>query len=154
MTSRTSNTKHVLAGLIFVGIGIFFGGYALATLDMGTARNMGPGYFPIVLSGLMIVLGAAASVNARGRPGTPITATPWRGLGLLFLAPIVFGLTVEGLGLFPAVALTVFLTSFASRRAKLGFALALSLGVSAFCTLVFHYGLGIPIPLIGSWLTW
>ncbi len=53
--AMTANTKDVSAGLLFIAIAALF---ALGTqeLELGTARKLGPGAFPLMLSG---VLGAA-----------------------------------------------------------------------------------------------
>ena len=46
MTAQKS-MKDLLAGLIFVSIGLAFA-YAALSYDLGTAFRMGPGYFPIL----------------------------------------------------------------------------------------------------------
>ncbi len=61
----TFNVKDLAAGAVFAAIGLAFMAGAL-TLDIGTAFKMGPGYFPLVLSGLLVLLGLivmAKSVN-------------------------------------------------------------------------------------------
>ena len=80
-------------------------------------------------------------------------AVPWRGLVLILAAPVVFGLTVRGLGLLPAIALVALISSFASRRMRPVLAAAITVVLTAFCVLVFNVGLGLPIRLIGPWLS-
>jgi hypothetical protein len=145
------NTRDAAAGLIFVLIAALFAAGSLS-LDLGTALRMGPGYFPLVLSGILAALGIAIIVRSLREAPLPFGAVPWRGLPLILAAPVVFGLTVRGLGLVPAVALVVLLSSFASRRMGVGLALALTVGLTLFCVLVFSYGLGLPIRLFGPWL--
>ena len=55
MTAQRS-LKDLLAGLIFIGFGLAFG-YATLGYQIGTALRMGPGYFPLVLAGIMVLLG-------------------------------------------------------------------------------------------------
>ncbi len=146
------NTKDFAAGLLFIGLGLYFGLTALFGLDIGTAFRMGPGYFPVMLASLLILLGAVVAIKSIGQPNVPIGNAPWRGLVLILIAPILFGTTVRGIGLAPAVALVVLVSAFASRRMGIVAAIAITVGMTAFCIAVFHYGLGLPIRLVGPWI--
>ena len=55
--AMNANTKDVSAGLLFIAIAALF---ALGTqeLELGTARKLGPGAFPLMLSGVLGLLGA------------------------------------------------------------------------------------------------
>jgi hypothetical protein len=77
---------------------------------------------------------------------------PWRGLLILLPTPVIFGLGIRALGLVPSIAIAAFISCFASRRATLPFALALTVGLTIFCVAVFHFALGLPIRLFGTWL--
>jgi hypothetical protein len=145
------NVKDFGAGLIFIAIGIAFGLGAMG-LEIGTALRMGPGYFPLVLAGLLVALGLAIVAGSFGHRARGRLVVPWRGLILTLPVPVVFGLTVRGLGLVPALVLAVLISAFASRRMSVPLALALSLGLTLFCVLVFSFGLGLPLRLFGPWL--
>jgi hypothetical protein len=144
------NRSDAAAGAIFVIIGA---GFALGsrTLEIGSTFRMGPGYFPLLLSFLLMLVGLVIVVGSFAGRGEPLTAVPWRGLLLVLPAPVLFGLTVRKLGLLPAIVLTVLLATFASRHATLPLAVVLCLGLTAFCLAVFSYGLGLPLPLFGRW---
>lgn len=143
--------KDMAAGAVFIAIGVFFLVGALS-LDIGTAFKMGPGYFPLVLSGMLIALGLAIAIGSLTAAPEPIGAVPWRGLVLVLVAPIIFGATVRGLGLVAALASAVFVTTFASRKMTLPLAAVLTLALTVFCVVVFSYGLGLPLRLKGPWL--
>jgi hypothetical protein len=145
------NVRDLSAGLIFTVIGALFA-LGARNLEIGTAFRMGPGYFPLVLAGLLMVLGVVITARSFGPTGSPIGAVPWRGMILILAAPTVFGLTVRGLGLVAAIAIAVLIAAFASRRSSIRFASLLTLGLTAFCVLVFSYGLGLPLRLRGPWL--
>jgi Tripartite tricarboxylate transporter TctB family len=147
----TVNVRDIGAGLIFIAIGILFGLGSIG-LEIGTALRMGPGYFPLVLAGILVALGLVILANGFGHPTTGSLAVPWRGLVLILAAPIVFGLTVRGLGLVPAVMLVVLIAAFASRRMSVLLALVLTVALTLFCVLVFSLGLGLPLRLFGPWL--
>jgi hypothetical protein len=134
---------------------IFFGGFfAIQSLglDIGTAFRMGPGYFPLVLAIVLIVLGAIILVQAVRVEGEPIGAIAWRGMAFILPAPIFFGLTVRGLGFVPSIFLTALIAAFASGRMKPLPALLLSAGLTLFSVLVFSYALGLPFQRFGPWL--
>jgi hypothetical protein len=147
------NFKDVAAGLIFIAVGAFFAVSAYAQLRVGTTFRMGPGYFPILIGLVLVGLGTAIVVRSLGHVATPFGPVPWRGIVLITLAPIVFGTTIEGLGLVPSVVLTVLVSGFASRRMGAPLAIALSVGLSVFCVLVFKLGLGLPLQMFGPWLS-
>lgn len=152
MKNITIDWTDALAGLVFILFGLLFGVQSLG-LEIGTAFRMGPGYFPLVLSALLILLGlliAAKSVHGRGGEGVGTLA--WRGAFFILAAPVFFGLTVRGLGFVPAIFLTTLIAALASFRMRLPGALVLAAAVTAFATLVFSYGLGLPFRRFGPWL--
>ena len=145
------NRQDLAVGLLFIAIGVFFGAYTyLYPLPMGTARVMGPGYFPAVLSGLLVFLGVVVVGNGL-RAAVPLPQMPWRGIVVLMPVPILFGLTIRGLGLVPTVAYTTFLAAFASQRMTVRTAVLVTATLTVFCALIFHYGLRLPLPLFGPW---
>jgi hypothetical protein len=73
---------------------------------MGSSFRMGPGYFPSVLSGLLILLGAIMTALALRVPHVEggHGRLPWRGILLVVGATLLFGAGLRGLGLvLPAV---------------------------------------------------
>jgi hypothetical protein len=143
--------RDFLAGVVFAVIGAFFA-VGASVLELGSAFRMGPGYFPLVLALLLMALGVVIAARSFARSGAPIGVIPWRGMALILAAPAVFGLTVRGLGLVAAIALAILFATLASRRANVRIASLLTLGLTAFCVLVFSYGLGLPLRLAGPWL--
>ena len=119
---------------------------------MGTALRMGPAYFPSLLGGALIFIGAIALIRAFVVRGTPIGSLAWRKAALIVGAVIVFGLTVRGLGLVIALPLLVISSALASSKFGWASTIAMAAGLTVFCVLVFIKGLGVPLPLIGSWI--
>ncbi|HEY6917720.1 MAG TPA: tripartite tricarboxylate transporter TctB family protein [Tabrizicola sp.] len=152
MRNITIDWTDALAGVLFILFGLLFGVQSLG-LEIGTAFRMGPGYFPLVLSGILILLGLliiASAIHDRGSEG--IGTLAWRGLFFILPAPIFFGLTVRGLGFVPAIFLTTLIAALASLKMRLPWALLLAAGVTIFATVVFSYGLGLPFRRFGPWL--
>jgi hypothetical protein len=149
--AMNANVKDVSAGLLFIAIAALF---ALGTidLDLGTARKLGPGAFPLLLSGVLALLGVIILLKGIRNPAAHDMTLPWRGIALIAVAPVLFGLTVRGLGLIPSIAIVVAVSAYASQRMSLKLAVALIIGLTLFCVLVFHVGLGLPLRLVGPWL--
>ena len=145
--------KDVLAGLIFAGLGLAFG-IAAAGYELGTALRMGPGYFPLVLAGLMGVLGVAIVAKGvfRAAEDGALGNVPWRGLVLILAALVFFGATIRGLGLAPALFVAAFMSALASRSNTPLAAAVLAAALTLFCLLIFSFGLGVPVPILGPWL--
>ena len=146
--------RDVIGGLVVIaiGAGFFLSGQEL---EMGTSFRMGPGYFPTILSILMIGLGAVIAAQALRAPTMEHSfgQVPWRGVLLLIGAVLFFGFALRGLGLAPAVLVVVLATAWASRYAGLRSSLLLSIGLAAFCAFLFIRLLGLPLPLTGPWLS-
>ena len=117
----------------------------------GTTFKMGPGYFPTVLGALLTLVGLVAGLRGLLRTGTAVGAFAYREIALILSATVGFGLLLRGAGLMAAVLLLVIVGASASRYFRWGTALALGMGMSAFCALVFVKALGLPIPMVGPW---
>ena len=138
-------------GAIFVATGAFFTIQSLG-LDLGTTFRMGPGYFPLALALVLILLGLIVIVQATRVAGEPLGPIAWRGMAFVLPAPIFFGLTVRGLGFVPSIFLTCLIAAFASTRMKPVAAVILAAGVTLFSVVVFSYALGLPFQRFGPWL--
>ncbi len=152
MLSRVSSPKDFWTGLIYVG----FGAAALwigADYKFGTAGRMGPGYFPKVLASLLILLGAVSLVRSLVVKGTPISEVLWRPLILILLATALFAFLLPRAGVVVALLSLSLVSAAASREFRFDWrATAGLVGLIAFCVLVFVKGLGVPMPITGSWL--
>ena len=153
MSSGFEKPRDVVGGLVVVGIGGFF--LFGRELEMGTSFRMGPGYFPTILSVLMILLGVAMVALAWRKPTTEgaFGSVPWLGIILVVFPVVFFGLTLRGLGLAPVLVVVVLLTAWASRYRSVRSAVPLALGLAAFCSFLFIRALGLPLPMVGPWLS-
>jgi hypothetical protein len=143
----------IKSGAVFVALGLFFSIYSFVALPIGTPNRMGPGYFPISLAVILIALGLGIMLYAHDRGAAPQgNAAPWRSVLLIVVALAIFGFTIRGLGMVPAIAILTFVATFASRRTTLPQAIAATVGITAFCVGVFYYLLNLNVLLIGPWL--
>jgi Tripartite tricarboxylate transporter TctB family len=148
---RLRNARDLLAGSLFLVLGLAF--LVLAQdYELGSARRMGPGYFPVVLSLILMVIGLATVVRAFIVPGLPIQDFAGKALALVAASIVLFGLLVEGAGLGVATAALVLAAAPASRNSRALSAILLAAGLGGFCVLVFVKGLGLPFPMLGPWV--
>jgi hypothetical protein len=148
MTSR--NPKDFWTGIIYIAVGlaaIIIG----RDYGMGTPRKMGPAFFPAILSIILIVIGIISLVRSFLRPGTPVGRFTLRGLLLVTGATLVFGLIVRGAGLVIAMPVLVMVSACASGKFRWRTSIAMAIMLTVFCILIFLKGLGIPLPILGSW---
>ena len=148
---RIRNAKDLLAGCLFLAFGVAF--LILAQdYQLGSARRMGPGYFPVVLSLILTVIGLVTVVRSLILPGLPIRDFSVRALAFVTASVVLFGLLVQGVGFGLAVAALVLAAAPASRNSRPLAALLLAAALGVFCVLVFVRALGLPFPVLGSWL--
>ncbi len=144
------------AGILFAlaGLaGLVFGRY----LTAGSIARMGPGFFPLAISGGLVLVGAVLVARGLRRPGRGRAPFGWETTAWLLAALAAFALLVGPAGLIAAVAAASLLATTALRRAEVqaGLArppgraviegLALAAVLAGGSALVFIAGLGLPI---------
>jgi hypothetical protein len=147
MKLALSNNKDVWAGLLLIAIG------AAAILiardyPFGTALRMGPGFFPIMLGGLLIVFGLTILAIGLRRGESMVGSWSPRALIILPLSLVLFGLLMEYAGFVPAMLVLIFGSATASAEFRFVEVLLFSLGLTALSAAVFVWALGLPYPLI------
>lgn len=151
MAGFIRDPKDFLSGLMFMG----FGGAAIVLgqdYEMGRAVRMGPGYFPVLLGGLLCIVGAACLLRSLLRPGEPVGRLAVKPLLLVVVSTLVFGLLLRNAGLVAALAVSILLSAMASSQFSRKTTALTIVGMTTFCYLVFLKGLGLPIPVLGPWL--
>jgi hypothetical protein len=142
---RIKKPQDMGAAVLFLLIGIaglWFGrNYAV-----GTAARMGPGYFPMMLSWMLIVFGIIVGAGSFVLEGEPISPGKARSTLLILAAILVFGLLVESAGLAIATIAVIIVSAIATPEAKWKEYVPLSLVMAVGCVLVFVYLLRQAIP--------
>ena len=150
MNSPLRNPKDFWAGVIYVAIGL--SAIVIArNYGIGAALKMGPGYFPTVLGGLLALIGAASLLRSFLRPGEPFGTFALKGLALVTIATVLCGLLVRTAGLAIALPVLVVVSAYGSIKFRWGPALLSAVALTVFCILTFTKGLGVPLPIFGSW---
>jgi putative tricarboxylic transport membrane protein len=145
------NPKDFWSGVIFTAVGL--AAVVLARDHaMGTAMRMGPAYLPTTLGILMALIGLALMLRALIRPGLPVGQFALGKLVLVLGSIALFGLLLRRPALVVALIVLVVLSAYASKRFRWPAALALAIGLTAFCVVAFVLLLGLPIPILGTWM--
>jgi hypothetical protein len=145
------NNRDVFGGLMYIVTGAA-GWWIARDYPFGSALRMGPGYFPTVLSWMMIAFGIA--IFMMGVKNNVKIAGNWsiRALIVLPLSTVVFGVLMEEAGFIPAMLVLIPLSAASGREFKVVEVTLLTIGLTVLSVLMFIKGLGLPYPLIkGLW---
>jgi hypothetical protein len=145
------NARDFWAGAIYLALAI-----AVIVIgrdyQFGTSARMGPGYFPTVLGAVLAIIGIVSIGRSFIRPGEAISAIAWRPLALVLGATVLFGLLLPRAGVLIALPCLIVVSALASRNSRPDVtSIAALVGLVAFCVVVFVKGLGVPMPLVGTW---
>lgn len=152
MHVRSVNLKDLGSGLFFCAVGAVYGSISYANLPMGQVFNMGPGFFPTMLCGILLIIGLALVVRSlRSGQGSPFGAISWRAIIVVSLAIASFAVLLAPAGLPAAVFAATLIATFAAPKANPLHAVIAAAGISVFCVGVFIYGAQMQAPLLGYW---
>lgn len=136
--------ENVLAGLIFLGVGVA-GLVAGRGLNIGTAAEMGEGYFPLLMCWLLVGLGAIITMTGIFGRGERAHGFAWKPVGFVSAAVIGFALALETLGVVAAIIAAVVLSSRAGAPMRTRQVALLAAVLSIAVLAIFVWGLGLPL---------
>jgi Tripartite tricarboxylate transporter TctB family len=136
---KIKSQKDFWSGLMFVATGLGFAAGA-TNYSFGTSAMLGA-----------LVLFKSLTIESEG--GDPVGAIPWRPLGLITLAVVVFGLALPKLGMIVSLPILIMIASLAGDEFRIKEVLinivVLTLGSWA----IFIKGLNLVIPLWPAFMT-
>ena len=147
--------KHVLAGLMFLGIAIL-GLWISRDYPVGTALRMGTGYVPRLLCWILLGLGCVILFQGlrearAAQPSEAQAAWGWRAVIFVTASLTIFGLALERLGLVISILLLIGVGAIASRTLRPVETLVAALVLIALSWAIFIVGLGLTIPVWPEW---
>lgn len=143
---RVFATKDFLAGMMFIAFGLT-GLWLGRTLEAGTASAMDAGYFPRLVCGLLLAVGAVLAAMSLFRAGEVPERGQWRPFVFITLSSLAFALLLRPLGLVLALATSIVLARFAASDIRpLPLALLCLILIAAIVG-IFVFALHIVIPL-------
>lgn len=152
MSSLIRSPRDFWCGLAFIAFGLA-AVIISRNYTMGSGGQMGPAYFPTLLGGMLALVGVISGVRSFFRSGESMEAFSVGRGTLILLSVVLFAILMQGAGMFIAIMASVMVSGLASRNFRpLRYAL-FAAGLAAFCCLVFVMGLGLPVSIVGHWLS-
>jgi hypothetical protein len=147
MKFELRNNKDFFSGLLFTVAGLAAMIVALRDYPLGTSLNMGPGYFPALLGGILAVFGLV--IMTRGLIRGEKIAGVWgiRPLILLSLGIVAFGFLIDRFGMVPSLVVLFFISALGGKEFKFKEVLILTVLMIVASWALFIYGLGLPLRL-------
>jgi hypothetical protein len=149
---KIRNLQDLLCGLFFIALGAL-AIYLSRSYEMGTALQMGPGYFPTWLGGIMIgfgVLIGGLSFTIEGEADQDLRLASWAMRPWLVLTAtlVLFAVLMEAdFGFVPSVIVLIIGCALAHKDVHWMETILLSIGVTAATVAIFAYGLNLPYRL-------
>ena len=147
MKLELRNNKDFWVGMMLIGIGAA-AMFIARDYPFGSTLRMGPGYFPRVLGGILILFGIY--IMATGLRSQEKIKAHWsvRALIVLPLSLILFGVLMDHAGFIPALAALIFGSAAAGKEFKFVEVLLLTVVLTVLSVATFIWGLELPYPLI------
>jgi hypothetical protein len=146
---KIKSQRDFWSGLMFLVAGIVFA-VGATNYSMGTSARPGAGYFPLLLSVIMAILGSIVlfkSLTIETEGGDPVGAIAWKPLLIIVAGIAIFGFALERLGMVITIPILIVISSLAGDefrwRGVIASAVVLTIGSWA----VFVLGLKLTIPL-------
>ena len=152
MQLKIKSPPDFWSGMFFTGLGVL-AIYLARDYPMGSALEMGPGYFPTWLGGIMIGFGVLIAALAFKLEGDPNQAEEFRSWAfrpwLVLTATLtVYALLMEAdIGFVPSLMVLIIGCALAHKDVRWRETLVLSVLLTAGAVAVFVFGLGLPYPL-------
>lgn len=136
--------------LVFLfGIGAISAG---VSYHIGSLSRMGPGFFPVAVGAILVLVGLAIAFSAK-RPDAHAQAhehapAEWRGWICIAIGVLAFVVLGTYGGLLPATFAIVFISALGDRQNTVKSALVLAGAMCAICVVVFWWALKLQFPLL------
>ena len=159
---KIKSDQDFWAGLMFIGFGLFFivfalgtpefidrivGGKLIAGYQMGSSVRMGPAYFPVMLGGLLAVLGLIVLFESIIVEGPKVAKFHFRPLIFIALSSLAFAYLLKPLGLVLASVILIFICAYGGHEFKWKEVAIMSVVLAVFSVIVFVKGLSLPFPV-------
>jgi putative tricarboxylic transport membrane protein len=152
-------TKGTIVGAFFALMGGYFLLASLVQLNVGTAAEMGAGYFPMLVGGLVALLGLitfgqalSRQLSVRSDAAVEAARFPWRAIVSVSAALVLFAILIRPAGLIVTIVIACAVAALASSRPKPARVAAMVGSITLFSWLIFSLGMELRIPAFGSML--
>jgi hypothetical protein len=147
-TLKIRNFKDFYTGLLFMLFGAAFT-WGATRYALGKAARMGPGYFPLILGGLLTLLGVIVFIRSlvRDSEDSRVGRIALKPMFLMFGSIAAFALLLRPAGLVVSIFAIILISSLASTESRFRETLISAVLLCAASLAVFVYGLNLQIPV-------
>jgi len=140
------NPKDFFGGALLVGLGLFA---MWASSDLPGMRGFafGPGTAPRLFAFTLAVLAIGVVIGGLLTSGPDVSAYKFRGVIFIIGSILAFAATIRPLGLVIASFATMIICAAAAEDVKWRESIVVAAVITAFCAVLFPYGLNLPFQL-------
>ena len=149
MNIALRNNRDFWAGFMLIVFGVA-SIFIARDYPFGSTMRMGPGYFPSMLGGILVLFGVYVMIVGLRKGEKIAVRCSLRAVIVLPLSLIAFGVLMTHAGFIPAMAALVFGSASAGREFKFVEVLLLTVLLTGLSVAIFIWGLGLPYPLVKS----
>ena len=152
MQLKIKNPQDFWCGIFFIALGAVAIHFA-RDYEMGSALNMGPGYFPTWLGGILIGFGViigGLSFKIQGEENQSLALGEWAFRPWLVLPATIalYAVLMDAeVGFVPSLIVLISGCALAHKDVHWRETILLSVFVTAGAVAIFSYGIGLPYPL-------
>src|ERR1700681_5064568 len=138
--------QDIVGGIALMAIAVF-ALWASSDLQGMHGFSFGAGTAPRMFAVLLLGLGLAVMVVGLVTEGPHLATYAWRGPLFVSLSILSFAVTIRPLGLVVSAFLTFMIAALGTAETKWKETLIVGIVLTAFCSFLFPYGLGLPMQL-------
>ena len=143
--------QDFLGGLALVALALF-ALWASSDLQGMHGFSFGAGTAPRMFSVLLLGLGAAIAIVGVLTEGAHLAKYHWRGPLFVTLAILSFALTIRPMGMIFSAMTSFLIAACGSAETRWVETIIVGACLTAFCSLLFPYALGLPLQLLPTFL--
>jgi putative tricarboxylic transport membrane protein len=143
--------QDFVGGLAMIAIALF-ALWASSDLQGMHGFSFGAGTAPRMFAVLLLGLGIAVMVVGLVADGEHITTYAWRGPLFVSLAILSFAITIRPLGLIISAFASFMIAALGTPETKWKETIIVGVCLTAFCSLLFPYALGLPLQMLPKFM--
>jgi hypothetical protein len=146
-------TQDYYGGIALMALALF-ALWASSDLQGTHGFSFGAGTAPRMFGTILLLLGAAVALIGFATDGPNTSTYHWRGPVFVMLSIVSFAVTIRSLGLVFSAFASFMIAALGTAETKWLETFIVCVCLTAFCCVLFPYGLGLPMPLWPRFLNW
>ncbi len=138
--------QDYFGGVVLMAIALF-ALWASSDLQGMRGFSFGAGTAPRMFGVLLLALGAGVAAVGLLTDGPPLALYAWRGPLFVSLSILSFAVTIRPLGLVISAFVTFMVSALGTPETRWKETVIVGIALTAFCSFLFPYGLGLPMQL-------